>query len=58
MDEDWDSYETGPFCPHYDHPDDCEEKCACGHPCRVHKDGIGRGCDELDCPCMKFEEPV
>lgn len=46
--------ETGPFCIHWDHPDDCDEKCKCGHECREHDMWIDQACEE--CDCEKFED--
>ena len=45
--DDWEDYESGPFCRHYaSPPSDCERLCfGCGHGCIVH----GDGCDDCDC---------
>ena len=53
MSDDWDDYETGPFCRHWDHPSDCTEPCMCGHHCRWH---AGGDCNVDDCQCLEFEE--
>ena len=45
--DDWDEFESGPFCQHWLSPGDCEATCAgCGHPCDKHNE---LGCDECDC---------
>lgn len=49
--EDWDS---GPFCPHFSDPHDCEELCKCGHQCRKH--WRGEDCQADDCDCEEFTE--
>lgn len=50
----WDDYQSGPFCQHYSHPSDCDDKCTCGHTCSRHE-VMGPGDREcLECPCPKF----
>lgn len=49
---DWDNYESGPFCPHYGDPMECEEICKCGHACGKHY----TECSVGDCKCEKFED--
>lgn len=44
----WDS---GPYCKHWNSPEDCNEPCKCGHPCREH--GLG-WCSEDGCVCEEF----
>jgi len=37
--DDWQDYESGPFCRHFGDPTDCDEKCArCGKTCASHDD--------------------
>ena len=57
-DPDWDEYDSGPFCVHWETPWDCNEVCACGHECRRHdrhatNDDETPGC--LDCDCERFK---
>jgi hypothetical protein len=38
-DDDWEGYESGPFCEHWCCPWSCEEVCAaCGKVCSEHGD--------------------
>ena len=39
---------SGPFCPHWADPSDCDEPCTCGHVCREHGGGT---CRVDGCPC-------
>jgi hypothetical protein len=50
--QEWDS---GPFCPHWSDPADCDALCACGHKCGRHHQG--GACGEGDCPCEEFKDP-
>lgn len=37
--QDWDDFESGPFCRHWHDPIDCVVCCfACGLTCRDHQD--------------------
>ena len=55
-DEDWENYESGPFCRHWGDPSDCDIRCAaCGHRCGIHGDD---SCDESGCSCTEWKEPV
>lgn len=48
---------TGPFCPHWSNPEDCEVTCAiCKHPCNKHDLTSARLCNEEGCKCPDFEE--
>lgn len=51
--DDWEDYESGPFCPHWNGLGDCDEKCSCGHRCGTHLDECGVD----DCACEGFKEP-
>ena len=54
-DDNWESYESGPFCPHWGDPSDCDEPCGtCGHPCSLHGSGE---CRSEECSCEGFVEP-
>lgn len=53
MSEDWQNYDTGPFCCHWSHPADCEKVCACGDTCSAHREGE---CNEPDCACLAWTE--
>lgn len=58
---DWDNYETGPFCRHYNDPSDCDEPCArCGHKCSEHGGGWDNNepCEHDGCACPGFVDPV
>lgn len=58
MSDEWDSYETGPFCRHWGDPSECDEVCAtCGHKCSRHDiDPDDSECMVQDCDCKKWEE--
>ena len=52
---DWDDYETGPFCQHWcSPPGDCEKKCECGHECAQHWGELE--CRAEGCECERFTE--
>ena len=57
-DDDWDDYESGPFCRHWAEPGDCDIVCAtCSHGCwRHYGDSVGK-CDEDGCACKEWAEP-
>lgn len=56
-DEDEVEIGTGPFCRHYSHPLDCDEKCArCGHPCGRHHYGNEES-ECFECGCEAWQEP-
>lgn len=67
-DDEFDDYESGPFCPHYNEPGDgCLEMCQCGHRCDQHySDTNGGACfrghfKDHDCPpcaCVRFTDDV
>ena len=45
---------SGPYCPHWDNPADCEEKCAsCGHACSDHAYAY---CKQEGCECEEFQK--
>lgn len=47
--------ESGPFCPHWGDPSDCDEVCGrCGHAC--HKHLFGENCIQSGCECEEFIE--
>lgn len=49
-DEDYEEYTSGPYCPHWREPGDCDEVCLnpdCKHRCHIGD------CYERDCPCEK-----
>ena len=54
MPDDFEDYESGPFCIHWGDPADCEDLClreGCGHKCHFHSCG-GFECLAVDgCPC-------
>ena len=55
--EDWDSYETGPFCRHWCVPSDCDVICArCGHKCTEHDVDTPSECIVDGCECKSFED--
>lgn len=54
MEDDYEDYDSGPFCQHYDHPDYCNVMCTCGHPCRDHY--CDDSCNACDCDKFKDEE--
>lgn len=55
MDDEWDDYESGPFCKHWDNVGACDELCKCGHRCGAHDHWDG-GCYEDGCECKAFED--
>ena len=58
MDEDysgeWGDRDSGPFCKHWSHPADCDERCICGHLCGRHF--CGEYCKEEGCDCEQFRD--
>lgn len=55
--DDWDNYESGPFCRHWGDPDDCSERCAsCGHGCTRHAFESPGECNEDGCECGAWAE--
>lgn len=56
--DEFDNYESGPFCPHYTEPGDgCAEMCRCGHPCQEHLYLVqGGDCFHDSCACTRFTE--
>lgn len=52
--DDFDCYETGPFCRHWSDPSDCEEVCSnCGHGCMDHDFESG---ECMECECKEWTE--
>jgi hypothetical protein len=51
-------HDSGPFCPHFCTPGDCEEcaePCAtCGHAWIDHEDSGQGACSEDGCACLAF----
>jgi len=46
--DEWDDYETGPFCQHWSCACDCERVCArCGVTCADHDKFDGQSCEEF-----------
>ncbi len=54
----WNNYESGPFCRHWDDPSDCDIECAvCGHRCPRHECEDGDfSCLDCDCPAWTENE--
>jgi len=51
--DDYDNYESGPFCAHWGELGDCEEICTeCGHGCNNHNMGDECNVDGCDCEEM------
>jgi hypothetical protein len=53
--DDWVDYESGPFCRHWGELGACDDKCKCGHECRLHP-SYDESCDAPWCACEKFED--
>lgn len=52
---DWEDYDSGPYCRHWSDPSDCEITCAnCGHHCQRHSIVEPSNC--FDCKCNKWVE--
>ena len=49
-DETQEEYTSGPYCPHWSDPSECDRLCTCGDLCRQHNES----CNE--CPCLHFTE--
>ena len=47
--------DSGPFCPHWCDPSDCDEICKCGHMCSDHS-YWSNDCREENCSCELFED--
>ena len=45
----WEEYESGPFCRHWDDPSCCTEVCVCGHRCIEHVFTKPGECDRCEC---------
>lgn len=56
MTDEWEDYESGPFCRHWSDPADCEEVCVCGHGCIEHAWDGDTLCDVQDCDCLEWRE--
>lgn len=58
MSEDWDEFDSGPFCRHWGDPSDCEETCAnCSHKRTEHDAEEGESvCMAEDCECVEWVE--
>lgn len=53
-DEDWEDYESGPYCRHWNITYECDDRCAtCGHLCIAHSDFECEP-DSETCPCREF----
>lgn len=49
----WSDYDSGPFCPHWSDPSECDEKCSvCDHECKDHFGGDE--CRVEGCDCEGF----
>lgn len=54
-DDEWDDFQTGPFCVHWcTPPEDCDHLCECKHRCGRHD--YEERCLELGCTCEKFTD--
>lgn len=56
-DEDFEDYDSGPYCQHWSDPSDCDEVCErCGHKCCEHDvwDEDDHACEEEGCDCQGF----
>jgi len=52
--DEWEDYESGPYCSHWAEPGYCDELCEnpkCGHKCSDH----GGSCDVEDCDCQQVQ---
>jgi hypothetical protein len=59
MEDEYEGFETGPFCRHWSDPSECERKClTCGHACCKHGfgDGSDPECFEDGCQCQLWTE--
>lgn len=55
-DEDWEDYDSGPFCMHWGELGDCDDLCSnCNHTCNEHVHGHDY-CEVDDCNCEKQKE--
>lgn len=55
--DEWEDYESGPFCRHWSDPEDCDAVCVtCGHGCTRHDFGVPGECFEDGCDCVKWIE--
>lgn len=55
--DDWSDYDSGPFCPHWDSPYSCQQKCEkCDHFCYDHNSDVNDnwGCTKFFCECKQF----
>lgn len=56
MEDEFEDYDSGPFCRHWGDPSDCEEVCAaCDHSCPQHS-YYDDECNECDCRAFVDEE--
>ncbi len=56
-DQDWSDYDSGPFCPHWNSPGECDEVCTkCGHGCNDHYGDLGCQIEGCDCEELELEE--
>jgi len=58
--DEWEEYETGPFCRHWADPNDCDELCkTCGHKCDEHNfDSYDAYCLIDTCNCKSWNEGI
>lgn len=53
--DDWQEYESGPYCIHWNDLVDCAEKCKkCKHSCSQHYDNCSQ-CELEGVSCEGFE---
>ncbi len=52
----WEDYDSGPYCEHWAEPWECDEKCACGHECKEHPSWED-GCRVEGCACKEWKKP-
>jgi len=53
--DEYEDYESGPYCQHWSELGFCEDPCVCGHACRQHSAFIDDGCDVAECECQEFK---
>jgi hypothetical protein len=51
--DDWQEYESGSYCIHWNALWECERICECGHYCREH-DFLEK-CEVSGCSCMEIK---
>ena len=56
----WENFDSGPYCRHWDDPDNCDIRCkTCGHRCPGHGFADDPGCHWYNesCNCKGWVEP-